>query len=75
MKRTKNFLALILALMMAFSCMVMPAMAAADVTNDEVMPLGLKGYCTGCGRIVDYTHKDGVYYWNCPNCGPMSSPA
>ena len=28
MKRTKKLLSLVLALMMAFSCMVMPAMAA-----------------------------------------------
>lgn len=42
---------MVLALMMALSCMAMPAMAAED---EEIMPLKPSGYCSKCGEFGSY---------------------
>lgn len=60
MKKTRELLALALAMMMALSCMVMPAMAAGD-EDEGIMPLYEVGRCPYCGvsgRITreSYTH-------------------
>lgn len=58
MKRTKKLLALALALMMALSCMAMPAMAAGD---DGIMPLKPVYRCEACYRSATYAgteHKE-----------------
>lgn len=65
MKTTKKLASLFLALLMALSCMAMPAMAAGD----EVMRKpGTR--CPKCGGFawVD-DHKDGTYTFDCENCG------
>ena len=70
MKRTKNLLALALALMMVLSCMAMPAMAHGD-EDEGIMPLYEVVHCPDCGenaRVTrSYIHDE---YWpatNCPN--------
>ena len=66
MKKTRKLLALVLALMMAFSCMAMPAMAHGD-EDEGIMPLGEVGTCPYCGKTgrvtrENYTH---TYYTTC----------
>lgn len=59
MKRTKKMLALVLALMMAFTCLAMPAMAAAE--DEGIMPLGLQGLCPIHGeyeQVRTYSRDD-----------------
>ena len=59
MKRTKKLLALALALMTAFSCMAMPAMAAGDefcdpadnTENNEINP---RAKVCACGALARY---------------------
>lgn len=51
MKKTKKLAALFLALMMALSCMAMPAMAAGE--DDGIMPLGAVKPCQNCGEMVE----------------------
>lgn len=54
MKKTKKLAALFLALMMALSCMVMPAMAAGEDEDDEgIMLLGAVKPCQNCGEMVE----------------------
>ena len=48
MKKTRKLLALVLALMMAFSCMAMPAMAHGD-EDEGIMPLKPWAQCFYCG--------------------------
>lgn len=47
MKKTKRLLALVLAMMMAFSLLAMPAMAAGD--DEGIMPLIEHSHCPKCG--------------------------
>lgn len=58
MKKTKKLLALFLALMMALSCMVMPAMAHGH-EDDGIMPLYEINPCPRCGKNAEY-HPDKV---------------
>ena len=51
MKRTKKLLALLLALAMAFTTLVMPALAVDE--DEGIMPLGGSGYCSDCGAEVE----------------------
>lgn len=56
MKRTKKLLAMALAVMMAFSCMAMPAMALEDGAARDRM------FCTGCDKYqVFFHHEYGSY--------------
>lgn len=56
MKKTKRLATLFLALMMALSCMVMPAMAAGG-DDTGVMPLYEQGRCPVCGQGAEYQEK------------------
>ena len=49
MRKMKKLAALCLAMLMAVSCMVMPAMAA----DDGIMPLGPAYRCSVCGAEAD----------------------
>lgn len=60
MKKTKKLLAMALALMMAFSCMAMPAMAHDD-EDEAIMPLGPGFTCTTCGRLASYSGTEKSY--------------
>lgn len=71
MKRTKKILALVLAMMMAFSLMAMPAMAyeegehvhteaCSDVARIPAMQ------CYNCGRGMAYYIGEGYFY--CSRC-------
>ena len=63
MKLTKKLLALVLALMMAFSTLVMPAMAAE---NDEIMPRKPAYLCSYCNGAAEMRTRPGTYpevYW------------
>lgn len=51
MKKTKRLLALVLAMMMAFSLLAMPAMAAGD--DEGIMPLHPMIRCENCGEWTD----------------------
>lgn len=54
MKKTKKLAALFLALMMALSCMAMPAMAAGEDEDDEgIMPLGPLTMCSYCKTMQE----------------------
>ena len=59
MKLTKKLLALVLALMMAFSTLVMPAMAAE---NDGIMPRMPVTRCPHCGGGAEILIRQGHYY-------------
>ena len=52
MKRTKKMLALFLAMVMAFSTLVIPAMAAGD--DGGIMPRRPVMDCPKCGKSVEY---------------------
>lgn len=60
MKRTKKLLAMALALMMAFSCMAMPAMAAGE--DEGIMPLGEHMQCLLCGRDIAIVIEPQYHY-------------
>ncbi len=47
MKKTNRLASLFLALLLAFSCMAVPAMAAGD---EGIMPQQLMGTCPSCHR-------------------------
>lgn len=53
MKRTKKLLAMVLALMMALSCMAMPAMAHGD-GDEGIMPLKPAYQCRVCYGAATY---------------------
>ena len=65
MKRTKKLLALVLALMMALSCMAMPAMAHGD-GDEGIMPLYEVVHCPDCGESARVTRK---------HTGPQAIPS
>lgn len=67
MKRTKKLLAMALAVMMAFSCMAMPAMAHGD-EDEGIMPLRPMAVCPYCNRSCEVQNLPGmVWYENgCP---------
>lgn len=69
MKKTKKLLAMVLALMMALSCMAMPAMAAED---EEIMPFAVGRDCTepNCSGIVSLRTLSRTMNWNttCEKC-------
>lgn len=48
MKKTKKLAALVLAMAMVFSCMVMPAMAH-DHDDEGIMPMIERAICSRCG--------------------------
>ncbi len=52
MKKTRKLLALVLAMMMAFSCMAMPAMAAGD-EGEGIMPRKPVYTCAECGGYAE----------------------
>lgn len=58
MKKIKKLLAMVLALMMALSCMAMPAMAAED---EEIMPLKPGFECSTCGKLASYSGTEKSY--------------
>lgn len=72
MKKTRKLLALVLAMLMAFSCMAMPAMAHE---NDEgIMQRGPVYKCTQChnGSVSTYQFRDTVtVYRTCRSCSYM----
>ncbi len=74
MKRTKRLLALVLAMMMAFAMLAMPAAAHGD-EDEGIMPLGITRRCTepGCsGTVSRYSTLDRVLVNGvCPECGKM----
>lgn len=59
MKKTKRLLALVLAMMMAFSLLAMPAMAAGD--DEGIMPLGIQAFCARCSEMRGVVYRDSVY--------------
>ncbi|MBD5170329.1 MAG: hypothetical protein HDT20_09490 [Oscillibacter sp.] len=59
MKRTKKLLALVMAMVMAFSCMTMPAMAHGH-EDDGIMPLVERIRCPQCGGGAEYQEKHDV---------------
>ncbi len=71
MKRTKKLLALVLALMMAFSCMAMPAMAHGD-GDEGIMPLAAVRPCTepNCSGTVTFRTVTRYLDWEttCDKC-------
>ena len=84
MKHTKKLLALVLAMLMAFSLLAVTA-AAADAEEHEhtcaaccedegIMPIGEAGFCPYCGWPAEYSRKpeNGKYHFVCLNptsCG------
>lgn len=72
MKKTKKLAALFLALMMALSCMAMPAMAHGH--DDGVSPQGLvvptTQTCSICGETLFwvYSEEGGKRDLRCLNC-------
>lgn len=60
MKKTRKLLALVLALMMSFSCMAMPAMAAGD---EEIMPRRPMGVCPYCDRACELQDLPGMIWY------------
>lgn len=74
MKRTKKLLALALALMMAFSCMAMPAMAHGD-EDEGIMPLYEVHVCPKCltGEMIEEKSElmflGQFYSFPCKVCG------
>ena len=65
MKKTKKMLALILALMMAFTTLVMPAMAAGE--DEGIMPRRPWGVCPYCDRtcaLTDLPSDITIFYEN-----------
>jgi hypothetical protein len=73
MKRTKRLLALVLAMMMAFAMLAMPAAAHGD-EDEGIMPLGQTRTCLQCkvGAVSSYfaTEIEEVY----PTCGNCNYP-
>ena len=69
MKKARKLAALVLALMVAFSCMSMPAMAHED-EDDGIMPLYEAVLCPKCrGEAhVRRWYEDGEIYWPPANC-------
>lgn len=67
MKHTKKLLALVLAMMMAFSMLAIPAMAVSD-EDEGIMPLGEVRDCPECGQTADARR---TYYTD----GPFESAA
>lgn len=59
MKKTKRLLALVLAMMMAFSLLAMPAMAAGD--DEGIMPLAMEGMCIKCNAIRGIVYRKAEY--------------
>lgn len=59
MKKTRKLLALVLAMLMALSCMAVPAMAHED--EEEIMPLGEVIRCQKCGGVADVTRTGPLY--------------
>ena len=57
MKRSKKLLALVLALMLSFSCMAMPAMAHSH-DDGGIMPVYEVGTCPWCGGVARYQSPD-----------------
>lgn len=57
MKKTKKLAALFLALMMALSCMAMPAMAAGE--DDGIMPRWAVKRCPDCDEDCDVIERNG----------------
>lgn len=57
MKRTKKLLALALAMMMALSCMAMPAMAHGD-EDEGIMPLYEESTCPKHGVMERVTSRE-----------------
>ena len=68
MKKTKKLLALVLAMMMAFSLMAMPAMAVA-ADDDGIMPVGTMIQCDRCGAWVEF-----YSYSQTVNCSCKKNP-
>lgn len=83
MKKSRKLLALVLAMMMAFSLMSMTAAAYEEEhVHDEtcceatVQPRTQVIWCPRCGgscRVWTTTDKFGniVYHYDCVNCGPL----
>ncbi|MDE7218129.1 MAG: hypothetical protein K2O45_00660 [Oscillospiraceae bacterium] len=71
MKKTRKLLALVLALMMAFSCMVMPAMAHGD-EDEGIMLLPAVRPCTesNCSGVVTMRTITRYMQWEttCKDC-------
>lgn len=57
MNKTKKFFALALALMMAFTTLVLPAAAAAP-EDEGIMPLGRMAYCSKCGKWCNVLRRE-----------------
>lgn len=56
MKKTRKLLALVLAMVMAFSCMVMPAMAH-DHDDEGIMPMIERTICSRCGGAAEFHER------------------
>ncbi len=72
MKRTKRLLALVLAMMMAFAMLAMPAAAHGD-EDEGIMPLGLEIPCPkpDCGQsLIQETIRlpGAIVKFTCPTC-------
>lgn len=61
MKKAKKIAALVLAMVMAFSLMAMPAMAAGD---DGIMPRKPAYTCSLCGRGATYIGVEYEYHYD-----------
>lgn len=73
MKKMKKLLALVLAMMMAFSCMAMPTMAHGH-DDEGIMPLVERTVCPRCGGAAEYhvnerTGKTRIICLNYTVCG------
>lgn len=55
MKKSNRLASLFLAMLMALSCMAVPAMAAG---NDGIMPHGPLMHCGGCGQWIELRLRD-----------------
>lgn len=71
MKRTKRMLALVLAMMMAFAMLAIPAAAHGD-EDEGIMPLyevGICPYCNESKTVVNRDHYTHTYATTCKNSG------
>ncbi len=66
MKKSNRLASLFLAMLMALSCMAVPAMAAGDEMSARIPG----GRCPKCGDFAWIPNQgQGWYNYDCPNCG------
>ena len=90
MKNTKKLLALVLALVMAFSLMAVTAAAYGAEEHDHdgacsvetIQPRKPGGFCPNCLGPASYyisdpngTGENLVFVYDCPKCGVVRDPA